>query len=95
MYIWRVQKNSEKYGYVLAHSDVRQCGQCSKSVTRTSGPTVPKRTVGQYSLTVYSNTVIAGRPTPLTATVRPVIKNAIKVPAVDGKNYLNPEPLRI
>jgi hypothetical protein len=34
-------------------------GHCPKSVTRTSGPIVPRRTVGQYSRTVYSNTVIS------------------------------------
>ena len=40
-------------------------GQCpKKSVTRTSGPTVPRRTVVQYSRTVYSNTVMVARLAP-------------------------------
>ena len=39
-------------------------GQCPKSVTRTSGSTVPRRTVGQYSRTVYSNTVMVARLAP-------------------------------
>ncbi|KAI2514153.1 hypothetical protein MHU86_46 [Fragilaria crotonensis] len=39
-------------------------GLCSKSVMRTPGPTVLQRTVGQYSRTVYTNTVMVARLVP-------------------------------